>query len=151
MSGVIGNTIEVNVWARSIKVDGVWVDNSGAEPVVLPQGIWLVVWNVNSLYEGNWTTPRNPNPPEWRQLYFHNDKGILFDQGLPEGIEIIKGPEFPEQKNKTQWMVAFQVKTAVAKSFGYSVWLVDRDETPLDSLFLRFDPTILVETDPVST
>jgi hypothetical protein len=151
MSGVIGNTIEVNVWARSVIENGDWVDNSSAEPAVLPQGLWLLVWNLNNLFQGNWTTPRNPNPPEWRQLFFHPRHGITFDQGLPEGVEIVEGPEPPEQENVTQWMVAFQVKTGVATSFSYTVNLIDRGGDVLESLFQRFDPTILVETDPVST
>lgn len=149
MSGVIGNTIEINVWARSVKIEDKWIDNVGAEPVVLPQGLWLVVWNLCNLYEGNWTTPRNPHPPEWRPLYFAPEVGIQFSR-LPKGVEILEGPQWPEQWNRTQWMVVFQVTTPEATSFQYDINAINHHGHEVDDLVLRFDPTILVETDPVS-
>lgn len=151
MSGVIGNTIEVNVWARSVwsEVNKQWVNNVGVEPVVLPQGIWLVVWNVCNLYEGNWTTPRNPTPPESRPLYFAPEIGLQFPT-LPKGVEILDGPKWPDQWNRTQWPVVFRVSTAEAHNFQYDVNVV-HEAGEVKEVVLRFDPTILVETDPVST
>jgi len=133
MSEIYQGTIVATVW---VDAGDVGVPTYRVNPILLPPGKWILVWNLVPLGLGG--APGKP------LLELRRDRGInraSGDSRLRDWRVLSPAPDEPEWNNRTQWVVEVEHQATEAGILHYNI---NSDEDPT-----THDPMILVTTDPV--